>query len=123
MFLTSFKGTGLELGCNLAHSGLRIKFTQQMQQLSLKGVEGNKHRSPTATVLSDDKAGFQVLASRFSAFLAGVAIACNYNNALLKNIPILEAETRRPWDIILDLASSHEDGHLNTNLLYVKSQC
>lgn len=123
MFLTSFKGTGLELGCNTAHSGLRIKFIQEIQQLSPKGEEANKHRSPTATVLSDDEAGFQVLASQFSAFLAAVAIACRYNNTLLKNISILEAETRRPWDIILDIACSYEDGHLNTNLLYVKSQC
>lgn len=120
MLLTYFKGTGLELGCSTAHKDLRDEFIQQIQQISLKEGEDDKQGQPTATVLSDDQVGFRVLASQLSAFLAAISIAQRYDNNLARKFSVLEAETRRPWDNILDIACSHEGDNLwSANLLYV----
>ncbi|KAF5312906.1 hypothetical protein D9619_002617 [Psilocybe cf. subviscida] len=111
-------GTGLELGCSTAHKDLRDEFIQQIQQISLKEGEDDKQGQPTATVLSDDQVGFRVLASQLSAFLAAISIAQRYDNNLARKFSVLEAETRRPWDNILDIACSHEGDNLwSANLL------
>lgn len=108
------------MGCNVAYKKLRDDFIQSLQPPLEKGEGEGPEVTIEVVHSADDQQGFRVLASQFSAVLAAVSTARKYSNNRTKNISVLEAETRRPWDSILDIACFQmDDNDVSANLLYV----